>query len=130
MTGETAEPANTPVNLFGPGSEGGMRLLEWLDAMCAGCRHERAGDRAAGIGGGAGCGLVSRAIGDPHGAPMPEWVADDAPRPERLAGLGDGPWPVCTAWEPRTKRADAGVRRGPRVRGMTPLFDIREVRGR
>jgi len=98
--------------------------------MCLGCRHERAGDRKEGIGGGSGCGLVSRAIGDPYGARMPEWVADDAPRPERLAGLGDGPWPVCVAWEPRAKRADAGVRRGPRVRGMEPLFEIREVQAR
>jgi hypothetical protein len=123
--GKTArEPENTPVDLFGGNSDGGMRMSEWLDVMCLGCRHERAKDRQAGIGGGCGCELVSRAICDPYTAEMPEWSADASPRPERLAELGDGPWPVCLGWEPRTKRSDAGKRRGPRTGGMEPLFEM------
>jgi hypothetical protein len=124
VSGEAAGPQNTPVDLFGGNSDGGMRMTQWLDVMCLGCRHERAGQRKA-FGGGTGCDLVCRAISDPYTAAMPEWLVDAAPRPERLAELGDGPWPVCTGFEPRKKRADAGRRRGPRVSGMEPLFDMR-----
>lgn len=113
----------TPVDLFGGNSEGGMRLMEWLDVMCLGCRHETVKDRKEGIGGGSGCDLVSRAICDPYTAEMPEW-SPDAMRPERFSELEDGPWPVCMSYEARTKRSDAGKRRGPRVRGMEPMFEI------
>jgi hypothetical protein len=104
-------------DLFGGNSDGGVRLSEWLDAMCAGCRHESARDRKEGNGGGYGCPLVSRAIADPYDADMPEWSPDATPYPPHCAGeFSDGnPWPVCLAWEPRTRRSDAGVRRGPRV---------------
>jgi hypothetical protein len=115
---------NTAVDLFGGNSEGGMAMWAWLDVMCAGCRHESARQRRAGNGGGYGCELVTRAVCDPGEAPMPEWSPDAAPKPERLAELGPGPWPVCLAHEPRTKRSDAGKRRGPRIRGMQPLFVI------
>jgi hypothetical protein len=109
----------------GNNSEGGMRMWAWLDVMCLGCRHESVKWRRESGGGGYGCELVTRAIGDPDDAELPEWSADAAPKPERLAELGPGPWPACLAYEPRTRRADAGVRRGPRkIRGMTPLFVI------
>ncbi len=123
MTG-AREPENTPVDLFGGNSDGGMRMLEWLDVMCLGCRHESVKERNAGNGGGYGCHLPTRAVCDPYKTEMPEWSADASPKPERLAELGDGPWPVCLAWEPRTKRCDAGKRRGPKVTGMEPLFEI------
>ena len=113
---------STSAALFGSNSDGGMALSEWLDVMCLGCRHERAKDRP-GIGGGSGCELVSRAICDPHTADMPEWTVDASPVPERVAALGEG-WPVCMAYEPRTTRCDKGMRRGPRVSGMAPLFDL------
>jgi hypothetical protein len=112
------------VDLFGSNSEGGMRLAEWLDVMCLGCRHESVKDRKDGIGGGSGCELVSRALCDPYTASMPEWSIDATPRPERLQELGEGPWPVCMAHKARKKRSDAGVRRGPRLSGMEPLFGI------
>jgi hypothetical protein len=124
VNGETTGPQNTPVDLFGGNSDGGMRMTQWLDVMCLGCRHERVKDRKD-IGGGSGCDLVCRAISDPYTAPMPEWLVDAAPRPERLAELGEGPWPVCISHEPRKKRADAGRRRGPKLSGMEPLFDMR-----
>jgi hypothetical protein len=119
-----AEPGNTPADLFGSTSDGMVRMAEWLDVMCVGCRRERAKDRK-GIGGGSGCELVSRAIFDPYNAPMPEWDVGASPRPERLAELGDGPWPACTAHEQRKKRSDAGTRRAPR--GMDPLFEMTGV---
>jgi hypothetical protein len=103
-----------PADLFGPGSDGGMRMSEWLDVMCLGCKRESARDRREGTGGGSGCELVSRAICGPYKAPMPEWPVDAA-CPERLDVLGDGPWPVCMAYEPRAVRSDKGLRRGPRV---------------
>ena len=107
----------TAADLFGSNSEGGMRLSEWLDAMCAGCRHESARERREGSGGGYGCELVARAIGDPYGADMPEWSPDATPYPPHCAEeFSDGnPWPVCLAYERRRTRCDAGVRRGPRV---------------
>lgn len=115
---------NTPAGLFGSTSEGGMRLEEWLGVMCAGCKHERVKDRKEGIGGGSGCDLVSRAICDPYTAEMPEW-SPDATWPERFTELEAGnPWPVCIAWEARAKRSDAGMRRGPKVAGMDPLFEL------
>lgn len=113
---------STAADLFGGNSDGGVAMCEWLDAMCRGCRHERAADRQF-IGGGSGCGLVSRAICDPYTADMPEWAADASPVPERVAELGDG-WPVCMSYEPRTTRSDKGKRRGPRVSGMEPMFEM------
>ena len=112
---------STSAALFGSSSDGGMALSEWLDVMCLGCKHERAIDRP-GIGGGSGCELVSRAICDPYTADMPEWAVDASPVPERFGELGRGPWPVCMSYEPRKTRSDKGVRRGPRVHGMEPLF--------
>ena len=76
---------STSSEIFGSNSDGGMALSEWLDAMCLGCRHERAGDRP-GIGGGSGCELVSRAICDPYTADMPEWTVRCFPG----AGAGGG----------------------------------------
>jgi hypothetical protein len=38
----------TPVDLFGGNSERGMRLSEWLDVMCLGCKHELVKHRAEG----------------------------------------------------------------------------------
>lgn len=112
----------TASGIFGSNSDGGIRMTEWLDVMCRGCRHERVSDRKEGIGGGCGCELVSRAICDPYSAPMPEWTRD-AEWPERFADLNQpNPWPVCTAWEPRKKRSDAGKPR--RARGMEPMFEI------
>jgi hypothetical protein len=106
----------SPVNLFGSNSDGGVRLSEWLDTMCKGCRHESARERREGNGGGYGCDLVSRAICDPYEAGMPEW-SPDATYPAHCAEefSDGGPWPVCLSYEPRTKRRDAGRRRGPRV---------------
>ena len=125
MNGSQArDPENTAVDLFGGNSDGGMRMSEWLEVMCLGCRHESVKYRTQGAGGGFGCELPERAICHPYTAEMPEWSVDASPRPERLAKLGDGPWPVCLNWEPRTKRSDAGVRRGPRVSGMEPLFEM------
>lgn len=107
----------TAAGLFGSNSDGGMRLSEWLDVMCAGCKHESARHRKEGEGGGWGCALVSRAISDPHDADMPEWSPDATPYPPHCAeAFGDGnPWPVCLSYEPRKTRSDAGVRRGPQV---------------
>jgi hypothetical protein len=117
-----AEPENTVTGLFGGNSEGYCRMEEWLAVMCLGCRHERVSDRAAGIGGGSGCELVSRAVADPYGAEMPEWSRDAAPKPGRLAELGPGPWPACMSHEARKKRSDAGSRRAPK--DMEPLFEL------
>ena len=117
------EPVSTAAALFGSNSDGGVAMSEWLDVMCLGCKHERAKDRP-GIGGGSGCDLVSRAICDPYTADMPEWAVDASPVPERFAGLPGEPWPACMAYEPRTARCDKGKRRGPRVSGMEPLFDL------
>ena len=112
----------TAAGIFGGNSDGGMRMTEWLDVMCRGCKHERVSDRKAGIGGGCGCEPVTRAICDPYTAPMPEWTRD-AEWPERFAELDQpNPWPVCTGWEPRKKRSDAG--RPRRARGMEPMFEI------
>ena len=124
MSESDREPENTAVDLFGGNSDGGMRMTEWLEVMCLGCRHESVRARKEGCGGGIGCELPSRAICDPYTAEMPEWSPDASPRPERLAGLPEGPWPVCLSWEPRAKRSDAGKRRGPKVAGMEPLFDL------
>jgi hypothetical protein len=124
VSDETRDPENTAVDLFGGNSEGGMRMSMWLEAMCLGCRRESVKARKEGDGGGFGCDLPVRAICDPYTAEMPEWSADASPKPERLAELGDGPWPVCVAYEARTKRSDAGKRRGPRVSGMEPLFEM------
>src|SRR6185437_544103 len=115
---------STAAGLFGSNSDGGVALSEWLDAMCLGCRHESVKDRKGGIGGGSGCELVSRAICDPYTADIPEWTVDASPKPERVADLGDEPWPVCMAYEPRTTRSDKGLRRGPKLSGMEPLFDL------
>ena len=115
---------STAADLFGSNSDGGVALSEWLDVMCLGCRHESVKDRKDGIGGGSRCELVSRAICDPYTADIPEWAADASPVPERFADLDGAPWPVCMSWEPRTTRSDRGVRRGPKVSGMEPLFDL------
>jgi hypothetical protein len=114
---------STSAALFGSSSDGGMALSEWLDVMCLGCKHESVKDRE-GIGGGCGCELVSRAICDPYTADMPEWAEDASPVPERFGELGRGPWPVCMSYEPRKTRSDKGVRRGPKVHGMEPLFGV------
>jgi hypothetical protein len=106
-------PVNTSSDLFGGNSDGGMRLSEWLEVMCKGCvsNHGRGEPGMAGL----GCDLVSRAIGDPYDAGMPEWSTDASPWPQRFAELGDGPWPTCLAYRPRKKRSDAGQRRGQHV---------------
>lgn len=124
MTGETTEPQNTPVDLFGGNSDGGDRLWMWLDVMCLGCRHESVKLRKSVGSGGNRCGIADRAVLDPYSAAMPEWSVDASPKPERLLELGDGPWPACMAYEPRRKRSDAGKRRGPRTGGMEPLFEM------
>jgi hypothetical protein len=33
---------STAADIFGGNSDGGVRLTEWLDEMCKGCKHERA----------------------------------------------------------------------------------------
>lgn len=114
------EPENTPVDLFGGNSEGYLRMEDWLRVMCKGCRHESAGLREGTGQGGILCEVADRAVSDPYAAEMPEWSADAAPRPERLAELGGGPWPVCMSYEARKRRSDAGSRRAPR--GIEPLF--------
>jgi hypothetical protein len=127
VTGKTSTEetpsASTPVDLFGSNSDGGIRMSEWLDVMCKGCKHESVQDRKH-IGGGCGCELVSRAICDPNKAQMPEWMVLD-PVPEGLTdALGKGPWPVCGAYEKRTTRSDKGLRRGPRKHeGQALLFE-------
>jgi hypothetical protein len=59
---------------------------------------------------------------DPYDADMPEWAADGQQRPERFAGLGPGPWPVCTSYQPPRRRSDAGISRA--TRDMELLFDL------
>jgi hypothetical protein len=108
---------SNPVDLFGSNSDGGVRMSEWLDTMCAGCKHESVRMRREGCGGGCGCPLVSKALCDPYTAEIPEWSPDATPYPPHCAEqFSDGnPWPVCLAYEPRKTRSDTGVRRGPRV---------------
>lgn len=114
---------NTPVDLFGGNSDGGMRMWEWLEVMCKGCKHESVKAREDGTGPGVGCRIADGACFDPYKFEVPEW-SPDAVRPERLAELGDNPWPVCMAYEPRAERSDKGLRRGPRpAEGQGELFE-------
>jgi len=115
-----AEPENTVVDLFGGNSEGGMRMEEWLRVMCRGCVKDRGREASGGMGG-FSCTLPASAYADPYAA-IPEWSPDASPRPERLAELGSGPWPVCMGYEARKKRSDAGTRRAPK--DMDPLFEM------
>lgn len=122
MTDQEREPQNTPVDLFGGNSDGYSRMEGWLRVMCLGCKRESVRMRnEAQIGGGL-CEVAGRAALDGYKAEMPEWSTDATPKPARLAGLGDGPWPVCMAWEARKRRSDAGSRRAPK--GMEPLFEL------
>ncbi len=87
----SAEEPVTASSLFGSNSDGGMRMWDWLEVMCKGCKRESVKARS-----------------------------DDE--------LDDGPWPVCTAYEPRAERSDKGLRRGPRpAEGQGSLFERAEV---
>jgi hypothetical protein len=116
---------STAADLFGGNSDGSVRMEDWLAVMCRGCVRDR-GRGTAGDGhmGGMSCDLPARAYFDAYGDGIEEWAVDASPVPERFAGLGPGPWPVCMAYEPRKTRADKGMRRGPRVSGMEPMFDL------
>lgn len=111
----------TAIGLFGGNSDGSIRMEDWLRVMCKGCVNDRG--RGATDLGGMSCDLPGRAYGDPYEADMPEWSADasSSRRPELVAELGDGPWPVCMAYKPRKRRADAGRPRQPQ--GVDTLFD-------
>jgi hypothetical protein len=98
-------------DLFGGNSDGSMRMEAWLDLMCRGCVKDRG--RAGSDIGGMSCELPGRAYSDPYEADMPEWSPDASPRPERLAELGPGPWPVCMSYQARKRRSDAGRTRQP-----------------
>lgn len=107
-------------DLFGGNSDGSMRMEGWLSVMCRGCVKDR-GRSGSGLGG-MSCELPGRAYASQGDAPMPEWSPDATPKPERLAELGRGPWPVCMAYEPRARRSDAGR---PRQRkGQDALFGV------
>ncbi len=113
--------AATATGLFGGNSDGYSRMEGWLKVMCRGCLKDRGRGPSGGMGG-MSCPIPLRA-GDGQGsAEMPEWSLD-APKPDRLAAeLGDGPWPVCTAYQPRKTRSDKGRRRA--ARDMDTLFEI------
>jgi hypothetical protein len=108
----------TAEEIFGPNSDGGVRMSEWFDVMCVGCKNGRYEE---GIGYGVGCEVGARAAIEPYTADMPEWSLD-AMWPERFReAFADGdPWPVCMAYEPRKRRWDAGLRRGPRLPDNQP----------
>ena len=102
----------SPADLFGGNSDGSMRMEDWLSVMCRGCVKDRGRGLSDTGMGGMGCVLPANAYADPQ-ADLPEWSTDASPRPDRLAELGPGPWPVCMAHEPRKRRSDAGRTRVP-----------------
>ena len=105
--------------LFGGNSDGSSAMEAWLQKMCCGCKADRGRGPSGGMGG-MSCPLPARAYAD-YNAEIPEWSDDPAaPRPARLAELGPGPWPVCTSYQPRQRRSDAGRSRA--TRHMDPLF--------
>ena len=104
-------------SLFGGNSDGAARMEEWLQEMCRGCKKDRGRGPSGGMGG-MSCPLPARAYTDPDAA-MPEW-SETAGRPDQLAALGPGPWPVWTSYTSRKRRRDAGRPRG--TSGMEPMF--------
>lgn len=107
----------SPAGMFGGNSDGTVRLEEWLDVMCRGCKNDRGRGPSGGMGG-MSCPLPGNAYADPD-ADIPEW-SETAERPARLTELGPGPWPVCTSHQPRKRRSDAGKSRA--ARDMPTLF--------
>jgi hypothetical protein len=105
----------TASDIFGPNSDGGMRMSEWFDVMCVGCKNGTSEDGHAGY----GCEIGARGVINEED--MPEWSVD-AMWPERFreAFVDGDPWPVCMAYEPRKRRWDAGLRRGPRLPDNQP----------
>lgn len=101
------------LSYFGWNSEAGIRLEDWLRVMCRGCARDNGREESGSDMGGMSCDLPAAAYCEPY-TPVEDWSADASPRPDRLAELGDGPWPVCMAWQ----RAPV-----PAPEGMDPLFE-------
>lgn len=101
-----------PTEFFGGNSDGALRMENWLDEMCRGCRrgHVEAGLR------GMGCVLPANAYAAPYDD-IPEWEQD-------LDDEFGEPVLTCTKKQVRTR----GPKRPPTVGAGHPTLDLEGAR--